>query len=69
MSKQDAAKTKDPAPAPVAKATVEELAKSTGIEPWQFASAKAYHRWPQGMELSESEFSAAVAKACNIQIR
>jgi len=38
-------------------------------EYWKFAAAKALRNWPEGREVSEADFDAAVADAAGVVIR
>lgn len=47
----------------ILKRTVEQWAKIKATKARQFAAAKAAHRWPEGRELTEVEYLAAITKA------
>ena len=44
-------------------------AKTVNHEFWRFAAAKALYSWPQGKEMTEAEFDAAIAAAAGQQAR
>jgi hypothetical protein len=39
------------------------------VPDWRFAAAKAFAGWPDGQELSEAEFDAAVTAALGAPLR
>lgn len=48
--------------------TVEDWARDKGTADWQVAAARASNRWPQGHELSEADYDAAVTGMAEIQM-
>lgn len=46
--------------------TVESHALAHDTEAWIFAAAKAYHRWPDGKEISSGDFAAACNEVLGI---
>lgn len=48
---------------------IEEWAREKGTAAWLFAGAKAGEGWAVGAELTESEYTAAIAKAASITLR
>lgn len=49
--------------------TVEAWAAELGTEPRCFRAAKAYHRWPEGRELTQVEYLEAVHVAVHAEVR
>jgi hypothetical protein len=49
--------------------TVEAHAHVHKLTKWAFECAKAMHRWPEGAEVSEEEFLAAVEAAADASLR
>lgn len=48
--------------------TVEQHAEGKQIPAWLFAAARAHHNWPQGRELTEAAFTAALEQTKGIRI-
>ena len=44
-------------------------AKTVQVLDWRFAAAKALHKWPIGLELTESEFDVSMKTALGIAVR
>lgn len=57
----------DPAPTPK-RLPIEQHAEQLAVPAWLFAAARAHHNWPQGRELTEAEFQAALDKTKGIRI-
>ncbi len=52
------------------KKPVEEWAKAKGhAGTWRFLAAKAHENWPVGLEVTETEYDAAVAAAIGVTLR
>lgn len=47
----------------------ETWAAKKGTPAWLFSAARTFHGWPQGRELTEAEFDAAVSSTQGIHIR
>jgi hypothetical protein len=55
-----------PAPASGERKPIEQWAeakKHTGAESWKFAVAKAFRQWPEGAEVTETDYDKAVKEA------
>lgn len=63
---EDTAPSMPAAPAPLRQA--EEWAEAKKTPAWLFAATKAHENWPQGREVTESAFDAAVARTSGITI-
>ena len=49
--------------------TVEAHALALKVKAWQFRAAKTAHKWPQGKELPQSDFLAALAAVAAVRLR
>lgn len=63
MAKEDKAKEETPV------RPIEEWREQLGTPDWLFAAARAKRGWPQGREVSEAEYRAAIKAAENEVIR
>ena len=63
--KEEAPKRIEPPPPPKpdqhGRMTAENWAAEKKTEPWQFAAVKAGKQWPEGKELTEKDYDAAIA--------
>jgi hypothetical protein len=52
-----------------AEGTIEAHATKLKVLQWKFEAAKVGNKWPQGAEISEEDFQAAIVAVANIQLR
>jgi hypothetical protein len=48
--------------------TVEQWAAEKKTEAWKFSAAKAGENWPQGREMDEEAYDAAIERAANVRL-
>ena len=58
-----------PAPPPSDRRTVEAWCADKGTAPWLFNAARVGHRWAKAQELTETEYTTAIDRAANTEMR